>query len=870
MGATLKLPIPIALPEDLSGCQIGRFLVHHKLGTGGMGEVYYADDTVLHRPIALKRLAPRYREPDSRRRFLSEAQRASTLNSENIAAVYDVLEQGRELLLILEYAEGVTLRRRLEEVGRFTIDSFLHIASQCVIALTEAEKRNIVHRDLKPENIMLDGNDHVKLLDFGLACRSTTDISTLNTTQTQNATLAGTPGYFAPEVLLQQRIDTRADIFSLGVVFYEMLTGTNPFAAAPLLVSADRTLHSQPSPILAANPQVSEGLERIVFKMLAKAPSDRYANASDLLHDLLEQQKPRPGLERPGIEALKNRHGVAVTLILLIASLLTIPLYRWGYNRVWPPLPTKKHIVVLPFTVESDNVDDKAFSRGLTETLTARLAQLSGRYDLQVVLPGELRGVNIASVAQARSDFGTNLALQGSIHRVGSRIRVVHRLVHTGTQQVLRAGTVTADLGDPFALEDKVVESALRSLELEFGGQQPSLASDRSTTQPAAYDYYLRGRGYLQEYQQPENIQSAIKLFQRALEVDPEFSLAHAGLGESYWYEYQFTHDRDWIARALESCKKSAARGLGHQCLGTIYNGTGKYSEASSEFQKALRADDRNLEIYRGLGFAYEHIGKAVDAEKTYRQALDLRPEYWGGYNWLGVFLYGQHRYDEAIGMFKQVTDLAPDNVRGYNNLCGVYIAVGQYAAATPVCAKSASIRPTQDAYLNLGNSYFYQRRFTEAATAYDKAVRLDERMASAWGNLADALYWQMATRNDSFSDYRKAIALRTEQIKVNPKDALAVSYVALYHAMLREKSEAWTNANRASALAPNDPDVQYNLALIACQLGEQSKAISWLRKALQGGVSVDLARGHPVFDSLRNDRSFRSLIDKEPLNPSI
>src|SRR5581483_1071275 len=415
---------------------------------------------------------------------LSEARRASTLNSENIAAVYDVLQRGCEVFLVLEFVEGVTLRHRLQEQVRISIDSTLHIAMQCAKALTEAEKWNVVHRDLKPENIMLADHDHVKLLDFGLACHGAcSDLSALNTTQTLTGTLAGTPGYIAPEVLLQEQVDTRADIFSLGVVMYEMLTGRNPFAASQFVVTTERTLHSQPAAMSAARPDVPEELERIVFKMLAKIRSDRYATASELLADLVALQNSRALAPGPlAMFSIRNfaraRTSVAVAAIAMFITMLI--LYRWGRHLVQAQLPAKKHLAVLPFRVESDNPEDKAFSRGLTETLTARLAQLKDRYGLQVVLPGEQRGLTIASATQARIEFGANLALEGSLHRAGNRVRVIHRLVDTTSEKVLRAETLTADLSDPFALEDHVVDSALRSLELELDGDQTGSTINRN------------------------------------------------------------------------------------------------------------------------------------------------------------------------------------------------------------------------------------------------------------------------------------------------------------------------------------------------------------------------------------------------------
>ena len=354
--------------------------------------------------------------------------------------------------------------------------------------------------------------------------------------------------------------------------------------------------------------------------------------------------------------------------------------------------------------------------------------------------PSEIRRLSTASVAQAHTELGVNLALEGSIRHSGGKVRVVYDLVDAGTYGVLRADAITADASDPFALEDRVVDSALRALQLELSAPERKTLASRGTSQPAAYDFYLRGRGYLQEYQNPENVESAIELFQRALERDPNFVLAHAGLGESYWIKYQRTHDRAWVDQALGACQ--SAKEDSHGCLGTVYNGTGKYEAAADEFQRALRADATDDNAYRGLAFAYEHMGEMAAAEQTYRSAIRARPEYWAGYNWLGGFLYRQARYEEAAKEFAQVTTLAPDNPRGYSNLCGTYIMAGGYAEAVPVCEKSTRVTATHDAYSNLGVAYFYQRRFPDAAHAYEQALKLDDRQRSSWGNLADAYYW--------------------------------------------------------------------------------------------------------------------------------
>jgi serine/threonine-protein kinase len=548
-------------------------------------------------------------------------------------------------------------------------------------------------------------------------------------------------------------------------------------------------------------------------------------------------------------------------LLLVVLALSTIP---------WPgipKLPDKKHLAVLPFVPAADDPEARAFSKGLTQTLTAKLTQLTDRYPIQVVSPSEIGTLSTASVVQARSELGVNLVLEGSFHQSGSRARVVYNLVDASTQRVLRADTITADVADPFALEDRVVDSALAALELELSAPERKALASRGTSQPAAYDFYLRGRGYLQEYQKPENVESAIQLFQRALQSDPMFALAYAGLGESYWLKYQSTHDRTWVDQALEACQRASADGYGYSCLGTVYNGTGKYEKAAAEFQRAVQADATSDDAYRGLAFAYEHLGKVVEAEQTYRNAIRVRPDYWAGYNWLGGFLYRQGRYEEAASQFQQVTELAPDNFRGYNNLSGAYIALARYADAIPMCERSISIQPTADAYSQQGTVYFYLRRFPEAALAYEQSVKMDQHERYLWGNLGESYYWAPGRRQESVAAYRKAITLGEEQLRVNPRNASLLSYLAVYHAMLGEEQAAWANLKPALALAAGNPEVQFNGALVANQFGDAGRAIAWLRQALAAGLQADQIRNSPNFDNLRTSKPFQELLQEK--NPA-
>jgi serine/threonine protein kinase len=350
-------PQPATPPDlaDLTGKTVGRFAIRARLGAGGMGEVYRAEDTRLKRAVALKRVAPRLQADENyRKRFLREAQCASGLASQYIASVYDVLESNGEIFLVMEYVEGVTLRQQLAQP--LSLERFLGIAVQCAAALVAAHELGIVHRDIKPENIMLNSAGQVKILDFGLAKQLPSPDNEVTTESVGSGSFSGTPAYMAPEVLLEREPDRRADIFSLGVVFYEALSGRHPFQAASILATSTRILHDAPVPLRHLNPKVPAELERIVAKMLAKDPTQRYATAADLLVDLraVEHAVAYPATLPPSAlptPRTKSRSwGLAALTVLAVAGLGLLPQVRqrfnwFGHSAVAGP----KNLAVLPF-----------------------------------------------------------------------------------------------------------------------------------------------------------------------------------------------------------------------------------------------------------------------------------------------------------------------------------------------------------------------------------------------------------------------------------------------------------------------------------------------------------------------------------------
>ncbi len=858
----MQSDIAVTSARDLSGTIIGRFAIQELLGKGGMGEVYRASDLRLKRQVALKRIAPHLRgDKRSRERLWKEAEWASRLSDPHIAAVHDVIDEENELFIVMEYVEGQTLRRRLAEP--ISIIEFLPIATECTLALAAAHNAGVVHHDIKPENIMLTTSGQVKVLDFGVAKNLPSQRESTLSTQTCTE-FAGTLNYMAPEAVREEKSDSRADIFSLGIVFYEAIAGSNPFRAKSFLETSDRILHHDQVPLCELNPKLPAEFDRIVGKMLAKDPAQRYSAAADLAVDLRALERT---LTESGARVIRQlpvaRRRWAMpwgTLILAAASLVAIAAYTPARQqlKVWlgiSPIPRTKQVAVLPLSVADGDAQTAAFGAGLTETLTAKLTQLTGDPSFQVVPATEIRGKHVSTVDDARKEFGVNLVLEGSLHKSGQQVRVNCILVDARTRRQLRAESLTFAATDSFAAEDAVVNGAIRMLELEIQGRQRKALETHGTEVAGAYDYYLQGRGYLQNYDREENLDIAVQVFERALAIDPGYALAYAGLGDAYWKKYRSNKEPSWIEKSRAACQQASRLdsklSSAHACLGTLSAGTGNYQEAAREFERAVETEPTNDDAFRGLAGAYERLGKPEEAENTYRRAIELRPHYWAGYNWLGAFYYRHVRFREAAEMFNQVVALAPDSFLGYSNLGATHVEQARYADAIKILEKSIAIRPSDYGYTNLGNAYFFLRRYEEADQAYQQAIKLSEKDSLLWWNLGDGYYWTPGKRSQSVAAYRQGITTAEEELRVNPRNSYSYGVLAICHAMLGEKKLALDALGSGLQLSPADPFLLFQAALVYNQFGQSDEAIAWLKKAQTAGYSQARIRDYPNFDSL-------------------
>ena len=852
------------------GKSLGHFRVVEKIGAGGVGVVYRAQDEHLNRDVAIKVLSQgTFSDELARKHFRREALILSKLNHPNIETVHEFSTENGVDFLVMEYISGTTLSAVVAQ-GPLPEKEILRLGVQMAEGLVAAHEKEVLHRDLKPANIRVTSDGRLKILDFGLAKLVPRNLETAITESMDDSEkAAGTLPYMAPEQVLCEKLDSRTDIYSAGVVLYEMATGQRPFTEkqVPLLVEA--ILHRQPQEFPYG---ISYGLRNVILKCLDKDANHRYQSARELKVDLERLIAPSSvSLPPPSITQRRKlqRYALAFAVVLLAAIGILI-LKGWDvFQDSSRPgqLPVEKHIAVLPFSSVGASRSTRAFCDGLTESLTSELTQLTQFQESFWVVPStEIRNERIMSAREARKIFGATLVMTGScMQKSEGRLYLVVNLVDAKALRQLRAMNFETQIDDLALQHENVVRQIAEMLELEQQPPGKRLGDGGGTSVAAAYNYYLQGLGYLYRYDKAEDLESAIHSFQQALEKDPQFALAYAGLAKAYWQKYDLTGDSSWVEPARTSSLRAVE--LNDQMvpvrvtLGAIQTGTGNYQDAVLEFQQALKLDPSNFDAHLGLARAYEAMGELGKAESSYRAAIKQQPNVWYGYNSLGGFFANSSRLPEAAEMFERVVQLHPDSARGYSNLGAIYSELGRYNQAISASKKSIEIRPTSDGYWSLGYTYFMLRRFPEAASAYEQAVRLRERKHySILGGLGDAYYWSPGQREKARSAYEEAVVLANDELKINPAGANALIMLAHFHAKLGETDQSLDKLHQALNRKPDNPHFLYFAGLVYNELGQPSIAINMLKQAVEAGYSrTELNRID--FDNLRRQSDFQSLV---------
>lgn len=851
----------MATPSITVGQVLGNYQLIEKIGGGGQGEVYRAHDQRFDRDVALK-ILPFKLLPDeaARRRFRKEAQAVGKLTHPNIATAYYFGEENGVDFLVTEYVPGVGLDDKVAQ-GAIPEETVVNLGIQLASGLQAAHHEGIVHRDLKPGNLRITRDGHLKILDFGLAelIDPSNDVASVQTV-TVNMTLTGTVPYMAPEQF-GGICDQRTDLWAAGAVLYEMATGQLPFPETQVQQLKDAILTKDPARPRSINPNLSPGLETVILRALQKDPKQRYQTATDLRDDLIRVAR---GKKVKSDWRLHHAGLRAAAAAVLVAVLAFTTYHFWPRPGGTGNGHAVRVLAVLPIDSGSEDGAEVALSRGIAETVSARIAQGTNGRTFQLIPPNELTAQGVKTAEQARREFNVDLVLAVGLQRAGDKMRITCSLIDPKTHEQVDARTVTGDAADLFTVEDNAVTEVFGMLPKDVRSEQPT-PTEVLAAVPAAYEYYVRGRGYLQEYQKPENIDSAIRQFEQALKASPNYAPAYAGLGEAYWQGYKANRGKEWLDKAKANCEKSLATdpklAEGHTCLGSVYLAHGEYDNALREIQQAIALDPSDVHTVLVMGDTYDKLKNYSEAETTFMRARSLSPNYWAVYNWTGFFYFRHAKYADAEAMFRKAFELAPGNQRALYNLGAMYLLEGRYQEAINAFQHSIQLRPTLSAYTDLGTAYFYQRQYADAIIAYEKARALDEKYFMNWGNLGDALYWSSTRRSESAAAYKRAIELGQAKLQVNPKDAVTRAFVADYYAMVGDKHDAAAELDKALELAPQDPDVLFRASIVYNQLGDDRQTLDWLKRAVAANFSRTTVRDTPDFDHLKSYPAFQAIV---------
>jgi serine/threonine-protein kinase len=869
-----------------------------------MGDVWRARDHDLHRDVAVKFLPERFAaDPVRLGRFAQEARAASSLNHPNIVTIHEIGETSGVPYIVMELVAGRTLREvaLAQEERPLQTRRLLEIGAQIADGLAKAHGAGIVHRDLKPENVMVTEDGFVKLLDFGLAKlrpegpmraalpgqgESGSELwfdsgqPTWPEAQRQHTAIGaviGTAGYMSPEQARGLEVDFRSDQFTLGAILYELASGQQAFRRETQAQTIAAIIDDTPEPLASRNPGLPAPLRWLIERCLAKEPAERYASTLDLARELrgLRERLGESGGSGSWASAVAQRAaaqarrpaGIALIAALVAALSLAVPgvRERVAVGFELRAMPAEKGVAVLPFQTSGLDAADQLRSDGLAETLASRLSRLQGRYPTLWVVPAsELRQAKVESAEAARRAFGVTLVLTGSLRRQGDRLRLDASLVDAVRLKQLRAVGPIETRVDDLALQDHVLDDVVHMLELSLAPQDREALHAGGTSVGSAHALYLQARGLLQRYEQVASVEQAVSLFQQALQQDPAYALAYAGLGEAQWRLYRLTRAPEHV----ELARKASRRALElndllapvHLTLGIINVGTGRPEAALADFDRALALDPASAEAHREKSFALEKLNRLQEAERELATAAEQRGLDWANHNALGVFFWRHGRYDEAERAFRRALELAPDNLRVLANLGGLLNARGKADEAAALLRQGLSLRPTYAVAANLGLVEFDRGRYAEAARAYEQATGLDDRDYRVWRGLAISRYWSPGERPRAQEAFARAARLAEQQLEVDPKDAAVLADLADCHAYLGDGGRSRRELARALALAPADAEVLATAAAVYEQLGEREKALQALSRALAAGYPIELAARDPGLAALRADARFGKL----------
>jgi serine/threonine protein kinase/Flp pilus assembly protein TadD len=781
------------------GTTISHYKILEKLGEGGMGVVYKAQDTKLDRIVALKFLpAHTSVNAETKARFLREAKAAAALNHNNICTIYGVDESDGKMFIAMEYIEGGTLREKLPYAK---IDDALSVAVQIGEALQEAHSKRIVHRDIKADNIMLTSKGQAKVMDFGLAKLK----GSLKLTKTSST--VGTLGYMAPEQIQGGEVDHRSDIFSFGVLLFEMLTGKLPFRGEHEAAMVYSIVHEQPESLTKYIPDAPSGLTHVLGRALEKDPEDRYQSVTDMVSELRRGQKKSTRVVRlsaadnapapfssptetrpsePPRRAISKR--TIIISVLSMAAIVAVLFYLFiGRQQAIASL------AVLPFENIGASPDQEYLSDGVTESIINNLTKISS-----------LRVVPRSTVFRFKGkemdiqDIGTKLnvgaVLSGRITHRGDVLEVQVDLVDIKRESQLWGNHYESSMTDLLSLQKQITNDVSSKLGIGLSSETREKIAKHSTDNTQAYQLYLQGRYYWNR-RAAVSLERAIDYFKQAIAVDSTYALAYAGLADTYIIQSQYSGIPTRIA--VPMAQKSARR--------------------------ALELDNSLAEAHTTLAFTYYSQWNYDEAEREFKQSLALNPRYATTYHWYNIMLARMGRLDEASAMIQKALELDP---------------------LSPIIA------------LNVGAIALYRKQYDDALRYFNKSTELDPSFAPA--------YEFSGLVNEQLKKYPEAQALFEKAVELSGRSSECISSLGWFYGKRGMRAEALKLVKENEQRYHAGTGAAYNTARIYAGLGEKEKVLELLEQDVRdqstwnGMLLVDNA-----WDNVRTDPRFVALMKK-------